>query len=69
MRRAAALALFLCLAAPALATEVATALMGPQGVGLAIPVMIFLIVFVVIMFLAKRAVWAGLHHRDASRVA
>jgi cytochrome c1 len=30
-------------------------------------VMIFLIVFVVIMFLAKRAVWAGLHHRDASR--
>jgi cytochrome c1 len=29
--------------------------------------MIFLIVFVVIMYLAKRAVWAGLHHRDASR--
>lgn len=30
-------------------------------------VMIFLIVFLVIMYLAKRAVWAGLHHRDASR--
>lgn len=30
--------------ASALATEVATALMGPQGVGLAIPVMVFLIV-------------------------
>jgi cytochrome c1 len=30
-------------------------------------VMIFLGVFLVIMFLAKRAVWAGLHHRDASR--
>jgi cytochrome c1 len=30
-------------------------------------VMIFLIVFAAIMFLAKRAVWAGLHHRDASR--
>jgi cytochrome c1 len=30
-------------------------------------VMIFLIVFLVIMYLAKRAVWAGLHHCDASR--
>jgi len=30
-------------------------------------VMIFLIVFLVIMYLAKRAVWAGLHHRDARR--
>ena len=30
-------------------------------------VMIFLIVFLVIMYLAKRAVWAGLHRRDASR--
>jgi cytochrome c1 len=30
-------------------------------------VMIFLIVFLVIMYLAKRSVWAGLHHRDASR--
>ena len=32
-------------------------------------VMIFLIVFLVIMYLAKRAVWAGLHRRDASRAA
>jgi cytochrome c1 len=32
-------------------------------------VMIFLIVFVVIMYLAKRSVWAGLHHRDANRAA
>jgi cytochrome c1 len=32
-------------------------------------VMIFLIVFLVIMYLAKRSVWAGLHHRDASRSA
>jgi ubiquinol-cytochrome c reductase cytochrome c1 subunit len=31
--------------------------------------MIFLIVFAVIMFLAKRAVWAGLHRRKASRAA
>jgi cytochrome c1 len=30
-------------------------------------VMIFLIVFVVIMYLAKRGVWAGLHHRDERR--
>jgi cytochrome c1 len=29
--------------------------------------MIFLIVFLVIMYLTKRAVWAGLHRRDASR--
>lgn len=27
-------------------------------------VMIFLLVFAVIMYLAKRTVWAGLHHRD-----
>jgi cytochrome c1 len=32
-------------------------------------VMIFLIVFVVIMYLAKRSVWAGLHRRDADRAA
>jgi cytochrome c1 len=32
-------------------------------------VMIFLIVFLVIMYLAKRAVWAGLHHRGARRAA
>jgi cytochrome c1 len=32
-------------------------------------VMIFLIVFVVIMYLAKRSVWAGLHHRGASHRA
>ncbi len=32
-------------------------------------VMIFLIVFLVIMYLAKRSVWAGLHHRDAGRSA
>lgn len=32
-------------------------------------VMIFLIVFLVIMYLAKRAVWAGLHRRDASRAS
>jgi cytochrome c1 len=32
-------------------------------------VMIYLIVFVVIMYLAKRAVWARLHKRDASRAA
>ncbi|MGZ8400925.1 MAG: cytochrome c1 [Methyloceanibacter sp.] len=30
-------------------------------------VMIFLIVFLVIMYFAKRAVWAGFHRRDASR--
>jgi cytochrome c1 len=30
-------------------------------------VMIFLVVFLVILYLAKRAVWAGLHHRDTSR--
>ena len=30
-------------------------------------VMVFLIVFLVIMYLAKRAVWAGVHHCDASR--
>ena len=27
----------------------------------------FLVVFLVILYLAKRAVWAELHHRDASR--
>jgi cytochrome c1 len=32
-------------------------------------VMIFLIAFVVIMYLAKRAVWARLHHRDAAHAA
>jgi cytochrome c1 len=32
-------------------------------------VMIFLIVFAVIMFLAKRRVWARLHHRDAAHTA
>ena len=32
-------------------------------------VMIFLIVFVVIMYLAKRRVWARLHHRDATHTA
>jgi cytochrome c1 len=32
-------------------------------------VMIFLLVFAVILFLAKRRVWARLHHRDASRTA
>jgi cytochrome c1 len=32
-------------------------------------VMIFLFVFAVILFLAKRRVWARLHHRDASRTA
>lgn len=32
-------------------------------------VMIFLLVFAVIMFLAKRRVWAKLHHRDASHAA
>jgi ubiquinol-cytochrome c reductase cytochrome c1 subunit len=32
-------------------------------------VMIFLIAFVVIMYLAKRAVWARLHHRDATHAA
>jgi cytochrome c1 len=32
-------------------------------------VMIFLIVFLVIMYLAKRRVWARLHHRDASHAA
>jgi cytochrome c1 len=31
--------------------------------------MIFLIVFVVIMYLAKRAVWARLKHRDATHAA
>jgi cytochrome c1 len=30
-------------------------------------VMIFLVVFLVIMYLAKRAVRADLHHRDTSR--
>jgi len=30
-------------------------------------VMIFLLVFLVIMYLAKRLVWARLHHRDARR--
>lgn len=32
-------------------------------------VMVFLLVFAVIMFLAKRSVWSRLHHRDASRTA
>ncbi|MET0157406.1 MAG: cytochrome c1 [Methyloceanibacter sp.] len=32
-------------------------------------VMIFLLVFVVIMYLAKRAVWARLHRRDATHAA
>jgi cytochrome c1 len=32
-------------------------------------VMVFLLVFAVIMFLAKRSVWAGLHRREASRAA
>jgi ubiquinol-cytochrome c reductase cytochrome c1 subunit len=32
-------------------------------------VMIFLIVFLVIMYLAKRTVWARLHHRDATHAA
>lgn len=32
-------------------------------------VMIYLIVFAVIMYLAKRAVWARLHHRDATDAA
>jgi cytochrome c1 len=32
-------------------------------------VMIFLIVFLVIMYLAKRAVWADLHHRKPTRAA
>lgn len=32
-------------------------------------VMIFLVVFVVIMYLAKRMVWARLHHRDATDTA
>jgi cytochrome c1 len=32
-------------------------------------VMIFLLVFAVIMYLAKRTVWARLHHRDAARAA
>jgi cytochrome c1 len=32
-------------------------------------VMIYLLVFVVIMYLAKRAVWARLHRRDASHTA
>jgi cytochrome c1 len=32
-------------------------------------VMIFLLVFVVIMYLAKRAVWARLHRHDATRAA
>ena len=32
-------------------------------------VMIYLIVFAVIMYLAKRAVWARLHHRDANDAA
>jgi cytochrome c1 len=31
--------------------------------------MIYLIAFVVIMYLAKRAVWARLHRRDASHAA
>jgi cytochrome c1 len=32
-------------------------------------VMIFLIVFLVIMYLAKRTVWARLHHRDATHAS
>lgn len=32
-------------------------------------VMIFLLVFAVIMYLAKRSVWARLHHRDVSHMA
>ena len=32
-------------------------------------VMIFLVVFMVIMYLAKRAVWARLHRHDASHAA
>lgn len=32
-------------------------------------VMIFLLVFAVIMYLAKRSVWSRLHHRDASHAA
>jgi cytochrome c1 len=32
-------------------------------------VMIFLIVFLVIMYLAKRTVWTRLHHRDATHAA
>ena len=32
-------------------------------------VMIFLIVFLVIMYLAKRAVWANLHHRKPTHAA
>ena len=32
-------------------------------------VMIFLLVFLVIMYLAKRTVWARLHHRDATNAA
>jgi cytochrome c1 len=32
-------------------------------------VMIFLLVFAVIMYLAKRTVWARLHHRDATHAA
>jgi cytochrome c1 len=32
-------------------------------------VMIFLLVFAVIMYLAKRTVWARLHHRDAAHAA
>ena len=32
-------------------------------------VMIFLLVFVVIMYLAKRAVWARLHRHDATHAA
>ena len=32
-------------------------------------VMIFLIVFVVIMYLAKRTVWARVHHRDTTHAA
>jgi cytochrome c1 len=32
-------------------------------------VMIYLFVFAVIMYLAKRTVWARLHHRDAAHTA
>ncbi|HSD93618.1 MAG TPA: cytochrome c1 [Methyloceanibacter sp.] len=32
-------------------------------------VMVFLLAFLVIMYLAKRSVWARLHHRDASHTA
>jgi cytochrome c1 len=32
-------------------------------------IMIFLIVFAIIMYLAKRAVWARLHRQDAKHAA